>query len=101
MRENQMTFRGILKFLPVGLVLQIILFVLAFSVGGASRKAWASCYWIWIELGGILDNSSGSGGHAFQGGAILGFLLGVIIYSLFFGAIVYYFYKSYLKKPNK
>lgn len=93
-----MTFRGILKFSLVGFAVQALLFVFAFFVGLSFRKAWANLYWVWIDLGGILDRSSGAGGHAFQGGAILGLLLSILVYSLLIGAVICYFYQRHRGK---
>ena len=86
-----MTFGSVLKFSLVGFALQALLFVIAMFAGLSIRKAWANLYWVWIELGGLFDRSSGSGGHAFAGGAILGFFLGVSVYSLLISVVICYF----------
>jgi hypothetical protein len=88
-----MTIRGLLKFSPVGLALQILVHVFG-AVLGAGVGFWhflGNVYLPWVMLGGILDTFSGTGGHAFQGGGILGYLLGILIYSLLLGAVICYF----------
>ena len=88
-----MTFRSVLKFSLIGFALQVLLFVFAMLAPLSLRKLWANLYFPWTELGKILDSSSGAGGHAFQGGIILTFLLGVLVYSLLIGAAISYFYE--------
>ena len=91
--KSVMTFRSILKFSLIGFAIQALLFVLVILLPLPVRKLWANLYFPWTELGGILDRSSGAGGHAFQGGVILAFLLGVLVYSLLIGAAICYFYE--------
>src|SRR5687768_1899632 len=69
----------------VGFALQVLLFFVALASRSFRMNLYAGIYLWWVEFGGSLDRSSGSGGHAFQGGAILGFLLGVLVYSLLIG----------------
>lgn len=88
-----MTFRSILKFSLVGFALQALLFVFAIFAPLWLRRFWANLYFPWTKLGEILDSSSGAGGQAFQGAVILGFLLGVLVYSLLIGVMIYYFYE--------
>lgn len=90
-----MTIRGILKFSLVGFAPQILIHVFG-AILGAGVRFWhflGYVYLPWVKLGGLLDNSSGTGGHAFQGGGILGYLLGILIYSLFFGVAICYLYE--------
>jgi len=93
-----MTLRGIFKFSLVGFALQVLLFVFAILAPLSLRKLWANLYFPWTEFGEILDSSSGAGGHAFQGGVILGFLLGVLVYSLLIGVVICYFYERHKVK---
>ena len=88
-----MTVRSMLKFSLVGFALQVLLFVVAILAPLSLRRFWANLYFPWTKLGEILDSSSGAGGHAFQGGVILGFLLGVLVYSLLIGVVIHYFYE--------
>ncbi len=90
-----MTIRGILKFSLVGFALQILIHIFG-AILGAGVGFWhflGYVYLPWVKLGGLLDNSSGAGEHAFQGGGMLGYLLGILIYSLFFGVIICYLYE--------
>ena len=91
-----MTIRGLLKFSLVVFAFQILVHIFG-AILGAGVGFWhflGYVYLPWVKLGGILDNSSGSSGHAFQGGGILGYLLGILIYSLLLGAVICYFYED-------
>ena len=89
-----MKIRYILLFSPAGFLLQFLLFALSRYVDKSTRHLLLSPYSPWLELGEILDRNSGGGGHAFAGGAILGVLAGVLVYSLLLGAILGYIYKK-------
>jgi hypothetical protein len=87
-----MNYRCVFKFSLVGFALQIVIHIFAGVAGISVRKPLlGTLYWPWIKLGGALDSSSGAGGHAFQGGVILGYLTGVFVYSLLIGAAICYF----------
>ena len=94
-----MNFRLALLFSAAVLAFQIILHVIAFK--GSDLLALAVMKFIympWISLGVLLDRSSGPGGHAFSGGAILGWLAGVLVYSLLIGAALAYLTERYKNK---
>ena len=86
-----MIFSRIILYSLAGFALQLILNVLAFYWG---LKNWllmtlVYIYSPWTSIGETLDRSSGSGGHAMQGGWILGYLVGILVYSLLIGIIIY------------
>jgi hypothetical protein len=89
-----MKIRYIFLFSPAGLMPQILLLILSQYVEQSTRFLLFSPYSPWLSLGGILDRNSGAGGHAFQGGAILGFLVGVLVYSLPIGIFLGYIYEK-------
>lgn len=78
-----MNSRCILKYSAVGLGLQI-LFIAIGALTGLTQLARA-LYWPWIVAVGSLARSDAAG-HAMAGGGILGFLVGVVVYSLVIGA---------------
>jgi hypothetical protein len=88
-----MKIRYILLFSPAGFMLQVLLLVSSNLAEKSTRFLLFSPYSPWLSLGGILDRNSGAGGHAFQGGAVLGFLAGVLVYSLLIGALLGYIYE--------
>jgi len=94
-----MNFPRVILFSAAGVILQILLHVLAFT--GSDSLAAAVIRFVygpWIRLGDFLDRASGSGGHAFSGGAILGWLVGVLVYSLLIGAMLAYLTERYKNK---
>jgi hypothetical protein len=93
-----MKIRHILLFSPAGFLLQVFLFICCPYAENPNRDWLLSPYAPWLHLGEILDRNSGSGGHAFQGGAILGILLGVLFYSLLIGTVIAYFYVKRIQK---
>ncbi|HUR97285.1 MAG TPA: hypothetical protein VMZ26_04375 [Pyrinomonadaceae bacterium] len=82
-----MPIRRLLKYVPAGIGLQILFLFLAAMTG--LGKVSTAAYWPWILLGNS-TGPSGASGHAMPGGAILGFLLGMFVYSLLIGAGIYY-----------
>lgn len=78
-----MASRKILKYGALGLGIEIVLIVL-FALMGLG-KVTEAIYWPWLMAGnGIFP--SGAGGHAMPGGAMLGFIVGMIVYALVIGA---------------
>ena len=63
-------------------------FLILFAVMGLGKIV-ETVYWHWLLLGNWVF-PSGAGGHAMPGGAILGFLFGMFIYSLLIGAAFAY-----------
>ncbi|HEY8559279.1 MAG TPA: hypothetical protein VIL74_02665 [Pyrinomonadaceae bacterium] len=88
-----MKIRYVLLFSPAGLALQVLLLVLCGYVEKSTRLLLAAPYAPWLGLGGILDRNSGAGGHAFAGGALLGLLAGVLVYSLLVGIVLGFIYE--------
>jgi hypothetical protein len=88
-----MKIRYILLFSPAGFILQLLLLVFSSYVEQPTRLLLLTPYLPWLSFGGILDRNSGAGGHAFQGGAILGFLAGFLVYSLLIGIFLGYIYE--------
>lgn len=86
-----MNFRCVLRFSLVGFALQVVINVLGTFLGEWSNRLLGDVYWPFVRLGLILDASSEGGGHALQGGGILGYLLGVFVYSVLIGAAICYF----------
>jgi hypothetical protein len=80
-----MTSRDILKYGAVGFGLEILLIVL-FAMMGLG-KVTEAIYWPWL-LAGNWASPSGAAGHAMPGGAMLGFLIGMIVYALILGAVL-------------
>ncbi|MEP7075713.1 MAG: hypothetical protein ABI878_07870 [Acidobacteriota bacterium] len=78
----------LLKFSLIGLAVQILLIVLSTLIDIEYRKIFFGVYKPWLSVGEFFF-PSGSGGHALPGGAILGWLLGVIVYSLVIGLVAY------------
>jgi hypothetical protein len=77
-----------LRYLTVGFGSQIGLLIL-FAVMGLGKLS-ETVYWPWFLLGEWVF-PSGAGGHAMPGGAILGFLFGMFVYSLIIGVGITYF----------
>lgn len=89
-----MKIRYIFLFSPAGFILQFLLLVFSFYVEKSTRLLLLNPYLPWLNLGEILDRNSGAGGHAFAGGAILGVLVGVLVYSLLIGIFLGYVYEK-------
>jgi hypothetical protein len=78
-------------YVTAGFGLQILLLILFAMM---DLKISETVYWPWLLLGEWVA-PSGPGGHAMPGGAILGFLVGMFVYSLVIGAALFY-----LKRPK-
>ena len=91
-----MTIRGILKFSLIGFALQVLIHILVVIWGGAYLgECLFTLYLPWLKLGVFLfDPFLEGGGHALSLGGILGYLLGVLVYSLLLGAAICYFYED-------
>lgn len=87
-----MNVRGILKFSLVGFALQILIHVLVVIWGGSYLGEFLfTVYLPWLKLGVFLfDPLFEGGGHALSLGGILGYLLGILINSLFIGIVIFY-----------
>jgi hypothetical protein len=87
----------------VGFALQILLRIAVVSDRALRKRVLGAIYSSWLEFGEALDRSS-SGGHAMQGGAIFGLILGVLFYSLLIGlagAVIWNFKKlSLVNNPS-
>lgn len=92
-----MKFRRIILFSLVGFLLQVILHIFAIISFAFRKHVLANLYLPWARLGETLDHNSGAGGHAFQGGIIPGYLLGILFYSFLLGVLLSYF-QNYFKK---
>jgi len=78
----------LLKYSLAGFLLQVVWFFASGFLGQAVRDFNETVYLPWASLGEYAA-PSGPGGHAMPGGAILGILVGVILYSLSLGSIFY------------
>jgi hypothetical protein len=81
--------RRFLKYASFGFLLQITWLFGSALFGQAVRDFAATIYLPWALLGEYVA-PSGPGGHAMPGGAIMGLLAGVIVYSLLLSAILYF-----------
>jgi hypothetical protein len=88
-----MNIRKLIKFSLIGLALQIVIFVVGAFAGQLLRNVLSKLYWPWLIMGNSIA-PSGSAGHALPGGAMLGFGLGVVAYSLLIGLAIYYFRRA-------
>lgn len=89
-----MKIRYIFIFSPAGFLLQILYFMLIRHAEQSTKMLLLSHYSPWLALGGMLDRNSGAGGHAFAGGAIVGLLAGVLVYSLLIGTLFGFIYEK-------
>lgn len=94
-----MTYRCVLKYSLICFVSQIAFNILTIFLGVRINRLVGDLYWPFVKLGLVLDRSSGSGGHAMQGGGILGYMIGILVYSLLIGAAICLF-KQRSKKPT-
>jgi hypothetical protein len=85
--------RSVLKWIPAGFGLQILLFVLVDTIVGIGNLS-DTGYGPWIEIGESLLPFPDAG-HAMTFGAISGLLFGMSVYSIVVGAII-----SLIRRPR-
>jgi len=88
---SRMSLRCALKFSLICFILQVAINILAVFLGVWINRLLGDLYWPFVRIGLILDGSSGSSGHAMQGGGILGYLIGILVYSLLIGVAICFF----------
>lgn len=79
----------LLKFSLIGFLLQVGAFLIGQFTPQTYRDSVFFFYKPWFILGEYLF-PSGAGGHAFPGGAMLGWLVSVVVYSVLIGTAIYF-----------
>ena len=76
-----------LKYFGIAIAVQLALLVLSLFI--YYLGAFLYIYWPWMQLIGYLTGENG--GHAMAGTAIIGWMIGMIFYSLVVGVVTCYF----------